>query len=86
MSAPFASHLEKATTGQAYPAVRPDDVASYTFGLPTPEEQTAIAAVLDSVDASIERAREERAVLSTVVTSISDALLTGRVRVDQRKK
>lgn len=86
MSAPFASHLEKATTGQAYPAVRPDDVASYTFGLPTPEEQTAIAEVLDSVDASIERAREERAVLLAAAKSVADALLSGRVRVDQRRK
>lgn len=86
MSAPFASHLEKATTGQAYPAVRPDDVASYRLGLPPPEEQTAIAAVLDSVDASIERAREERAVLSAAATSVADALLSGRVRVDQRRK
>lgn len=82
----FSAYLENATTGQAYPAVRPDDVAAYRLSLPPLAEQRAIAAVLDSVDASIERAREERAVLSTVATSISDALLTGRVRVDQRKK
>ena len=82
----FAAYLENATTGQAYPAVRPADVAAYKLGLPPLSEQRAIAAVLDSVDASIERARDQRIVLSAAATSIADALLTGRVRVDQRKK
>ena len=70
----------------AQPNINATEYSSLPVALPPLAEQTAIAAVLDSVDASIERAREERAVLSTVVTSISDALLTGRVRVDQRKK
>lgn len=81
----FAAYLENATTGQAYPAVRPTDVAAYKLGLPPLPEQRAMAAVLDSVDANIERARKERVVLSSVATSVADALLTGRVRVDQRE-
>ncbi len=52
--------------------------------LPPVVEQWAIAAVLDGVDASIERAREERSNLAVTATSVTDALLTGRVRVDQR--
>lgn len=78
-------HLENATTGQAYPAVRPADVAAYKFSLPPLAEQRAIAAVLDSVDAAIERAREERCDLWSLQASTSEALLTGRVRVGQRK-
>ena len=42
-----------ATTGQAYPAVRPDDVAAYAIGLPEPVEQMTIANALDRVDATI---------------------------------
>ena len=82
----FAAYLENATTGQAYPAVRPVDVAAYAFGLPPLREQRAIAAVLDGVDDSIERARAERTALAAVAISVADALLTGRVRVDQRRK
>ena len=81
----FAAYLENATTGQAYPAVRPADVAAYRLSLPPLPEQRAIAAVLDSVDAAIERAREERCDLRSLQASTADALLTGRVRVDQRK-
>ena len=42
-------------TGQAYPAVRPSDVATYPIPLPPLAEQRAIAAVLDSIDGAIER-------------------------------
>ena len=55
MTQQFADHLEKATTGQAYPAVRPSDVANYVVTLPPLSEQRAIAAVLDSIDDAIER-------------------------------
>ena len=86
MTSCFAAYLENATTGQAYPAVRPADVAAYKFGLPPLPEQRAIAAVLDGVDANIKQAREERVVLSATATSIADALITGRVRVDQQEE
>ena len=81
----FAAYLENATTGQAYPAVRPADVAAYKLSLPPLPEQRAIAAVLDSVDAAIERAREERCDLRSLQASTAEALLTGRVRVDHRE-
>ena len=48
---------------------------------PSLEEQRAIAAVLDSVDETIERDRMETAVLKSLKASAADALLTGRVRV-----
>ena len=56
MTPQFAGYLEGATTGQAYPAVRPLDVAAYTLALPPLPEQRAIAAVLDSIDDAIDGA------------------------------
>ena len=58
-------------TGQAYPAVRPDDVAAYSLLLPPLPEQRAIAAVLDSIDEAIERTEE----VITATERLRDALL-----------
>ena len=52
--------------------------------LPTLREQQAIVGTLDSVDAAIEGAREERAALQSSKASTADALLTGRVRVQRQ--
>ena len=76
------ARLEHRTTG-----IRNLDYDGYlTFPMPLPPllEQHAIARVLDSVDATIERARAERAALRSSKASIADALLTGRVRVGVR--
>jgi len=78
--------LMRRGAGSTFREVSRDAVRSFPVLLPPLPEQRAIAAVLDSVDASIERARDYRIVLSSAVTSIAEALLTGRVRVDQRKK
>ena len=56
-------------------------VASLRVPLPPVTEQQAIVATLDGIDASIERAREERARLHSLQAAAADALLTGRVRV-----
>ena len=63
------------------PLVTQQIVHGVRVGLPPLPEQRAIAATLDSVDAAIERAREERAALQSSKASTADALLTGRVRV-----
>ena len=55
MAMPFAVSLEKVTTGQAYPAVRPADVENYVMPIPPLPEQRAIATVLDAIDDAIER-------------------------------
>lgn len=58
------------------------DLRRIEIGTPTDAaEQRAITATLDSVDAAIERAREERAALQSSKASTADVLLTGRVRV-----
>ena len=58
-------------TGQAYPAVRPDDVAAYSLLLPPLPEQRAIAVVLDSIDEAIERTEE----VISATERLRDALL-----------
>ena len=75
------ARLEHQTTG-----IRNLDFDGYlSFPIPLPplQEQRVIAAVLDSVDAAIEKARAERCDLRSLQASTADALLTGRVRVDQ---
>ena len=67
----FAEYLENATTGQAYPAVRPRDIAEFRLPLPPLPEQRAIAAVLDTIDEAIERT--EAVVAATA--HLRDALL-----------
>jgi len=68
-------------TGQAYPAVRPKDVASYVLGLPPAREQERIVVLLDTADSAISQSNRERVALAAFKESMSDALLSGRVRV-----
>lgn len=78
--------LIRRSAGSTFREVSRDAVRKLPVLLPPLPEQRAIAAVLDSVDVNIERAREAQAILSAAATSIADALLAGRVRVDQRKR
>ena len=63
-------------TGQAYPAVRPDDVAAYPLSLPPLAEQRAIAAVLDAIDEAIERTGEVIASTERLRDALLHELLT----------
>ena len=72
MTQQFADYLEKATTGQAYPAVRPADVANFVLPIPPLPEQRAIAAVLDSIDDAIE---QTEAVIAATEQLRRDSLL-----------
>ena len=78
--------LMRRGAGSTFREVSRDAVRHLPILLPPWAEQRAVAAVLDGVDDSIERAREERAALAVAATSVADALLTGRVRVDQREE
>ena len=61
--------------------VSQESLRSVRLPLPPLAEQRALAATLDSVEATVERARAERAALQSSKASTADALLTGRVRV-----
>jgi len=58
---PFAEQISRQLVawqcGTNYPAVNERDVYRLTIPVPTPDEQTAIARVLNAVDQAIERAR-----------------------------
>lgn len=75
-------HCTKSFAGTAgQQRVHPEVLKSLRFALPPLPEQRAIASLLDSVDAAIERGRVETDVLRSLKASAADALLTGRVRV-----
>ena len=76
MNWPFTKALEAATTGQAYPAVRPSDVKDYRFALPPFPEQRAIAAVLDGIDEAIERTEAVIAATKRLRDALLHELLT----------
>ena len=73
--------LERVTQGSTFEAINGGSLRALPIVLPPSPEQQAIAAMLDSMDASIDRAREERDSLQSLRVTTSDALLTGRVRV-----
>ena len=76
MTQQFADYLEKATTGQAYPAVRPADVTNFVLPIPPLPEQRAIAAVLDSIDDAIEGTEAVIAATGQLRDSLLHQLLT----------
>ena len=76
MTHQFARYLSNATTGQAYPAVRPSDVASYVLPLPPRAEQRGIAAVLDAIDEAIERTEDVIAATERLRDALLHELLT----------
>ncbi|MYB78431.1 MAG: restriction endonuclease subunit S [Acidimicrobiia bacterium] len=81
MADSFSRYLSNAATGQAYPAVRPTDIGTYRFALPSLPEQEAIGRLLDSIDEAIESLRRKRDALTNVKASTAEALLTGQRRV-----
>ncbi len=75
-----AAVLQQRARGTTIQGISREDVASLPILLPPMAEQQAIAAALDGVDEAIESSRGERDALQCSKASVSDALLTGRVR------
>ena len=73
--------LQSLANVSTVPSITGSRLKRESMPLPSLPEQRAIAATLDSVDATIEGARAERAALQSSKASTADALLTGRVRV-----
>jgi restriction endonuclease S subunit len=55
----FVDYLMDRATGSSYPAVRPEDVASFNFCLPPLAEQKRIVDVVSSVDAYIDALQQQ---------------------------
>ena len=75
------ANLPELASKTAQPLLTQRELGAVKILLPPLPEQRAIAAVLDRVDVTLERAREERGGLQLPKESTADALLTGRVRV-----
>ena len=73
--------LERFAASTGVPSLNRNFVHPEPVPLPPLPEQRAIAGLLDRVDESIERVRDEREALQSLKTSTADALLTGQVRV-----
>lgn len=80
-SDPLYRYAMRGITGTRMPRTSWDHLRAFRIPLPPIPEQQTIAAMLDSVDAAIERSREERDKLESLKASTADALLTGRARV-----
>ena len=76
-----AGILQQRARGTTIQGVSREDIDSLPILLPPLPEQQAIAAVLDRVDVTLERAREERSGLQLLKESTANTLLTGRVRI-----
>lgn len=85
LSPSFTNYARTCSDRTGIPKINRTDLLQFHLRLPSLSEQRAIASVLDSVDAAVERAREARFDLQSLQASTADALLTGRVRVEQRK-
>lgn len=76
MTHKFMQYLENHMTGQAYPAIRPEDVSSFKLLLPPLSEQQGIASVLDSIDEAIESTEATITTTESLRDSLRHQLLT----------
>ena len=81
MNSRFQSRLQSIVTRTTIDTVTAPEVRALRICLPSVDEQQAIAAMLDSMDAARDREGEERGGLQSLKESASDALLTGTMRV-----
>ncbi len=78
--------LEKRAAGSTFREVSRESVRSIRIALPSRVEQKAIAAVLGSVDATIEEAQEKLRKLNLLKISAAESLLAGRIRCSIKDK
>ena len=81
LSARFVEFLKPRMSGSNYPAVTADDVEAYPLFLPPLPEQRKIAAILSSVDDTIEENQTIMDRLRVLKTALMSTLLTGELRV-----
>ena len=72
----FVDHLMDRATGSSYPAVRPDDVASFRLSLPSITEQNRIVDVVSAVDEYIAALQRHADAARTARNAVLHELLT----------
>ena len=77
----FVEFLKPRMSGSNYPAVTADDVEAYPLFLPPLPEQRKIAAILSSVDETIEENQTIMDRLRVLKSALMSTLLTGELRV-----
>ena len=81
-SSSYQSRIRRfATPGVSQANINPTSLKSLTIPLPSLREQRTVAAMLNSIDDTIDGLRKEQDRLQTMKASAADALLAGRVRV-----
>ncbi len=73
--------LDQFGTGSGVPTLNRNDVHAFSVGIPSSEEQTAIAAVLSDMDAEIAALEARREKTRQVKQGMMQELLTGRTRL-----
>ena len=81
LSARFVEFLKPRMSGSNYPAITADDVEAYPLFLPPLPEQRKIAAILSSVDDTIEENQTIMDRLRVLKIALMSTLLTGELRV-----
>jgi len=72
----FVEYLMDRATGSSYPAVRPDDVASFEFNLPPLVEQRRIVDLVSSVDIYIDALQQQADVAREARNAVLHELLS----------
>lgn len=78
---PFANHLRRLAAGTKVYATNRAHIASVEMRLPTPKEQTAIAAVLSDMDAELAVLEAQREKTRDIKHAMMQELLTGKTRL-----
>lgn len=73
----FVGHLMDRATGSSYPAVRPNDVASFAIELPPLEEQKRIVDLVSSMDEVIAASEQSVAEAKNLRSGLLSDLLSG---------
>lgn len=82
-SDPYLRWVQSMMRAGAQPNINATEYASLRIPLPPLNEQQEIAAVIHSIDQTIDRNAENRDTLEAAKASTADALLSGRVRAGQ---
>ena len=79
----FVDYLMNRATGSSYPAVRPDDVASFEFNLPQLDEQKRIVEIVSSMDDVIQSTEQAVTDAKNLRSGLLSDLLSGEHEIPE---